>query len=535
MDMEKNLGEIPASKLSWKYKIGYGFGTAADTVPYNLFFVYFMYYLTDVVGVAAGIAGTISLVVIIFDTAVNPIIGNLSDKYVTEKGRRMPWMKAAVIPLCIMVYVMFSPIEFGNTGGTFFFYVVVALGMWICYNFFYIPYCAMGAEITEDYKDRNFLRLTAMLNGYILFIAAASGPMWIWEWHMNKFMEDAYYTAMAVGDAATMAAIDAVEAAFEADAEDALDQWYYLLYEVLEYSDRPAWGIIGFALAIFILVFALISFTMLKGVEKESIRKAMEAKKEEILEQTKRSLVAIVSQILKLKQMRIVVGFTFVFVLGFIMAETLLVYVMDHNAGMSEGEQAVFWIFFAIAAAGTMPFMTLVANKYGKKVSCLLFASPAIIASFYFYFTGIDAVAHAYVYGLLWAIGGAPFYMYYIALAFDCVEVNEFITGDRNEGNIVGVICTVFKGGSAIGIFFAGMILEMFGYDGTAIEQTAEGLQGILTASALVPAVICTLALIFIMVTYKISVNKYNLMVDALEKKRAGEEYSTEGFEDILT
>jgi len=216
------------------------------------------------------------------------------------------------------------------------------------------------------------------------------------------------------------------------------------------------------------------------------------------------------------------------------MAETLLVYVMTHNAGMSESEEMVFWVFFAIAAAGAMPFITLVANKYGKKVSCTIFSSPAIIASFYFYFTGIDSVTHAYVYGLLWAVGGAPFYMYYIALAFDCVEINEFITGDRNEGNIVGVICTVFKGGSAIGIFVAGMVLEMFGYDGTLISQTADGLQGILTASALIPAVICTLALIFIMVTYKVSVKKYNLMVDALEKKRLGEEYSTDGFEDIL-
>ena len=60
--MEEKLNQ---RKLPMKMKLGYGCGTACDTIPYILFATYFMFFLTDVAGVPAGIAGTISFFAII--------------------------------------------------------------------------------------------------------------------------------------------------------------------------------------------------------------------------------------------------------------------------------------------------------------------------------------------------------------------------------------------------------------------------------------------------------------------------------------
>jgi len=472
-------------KLSARYKVGYGLWTAADGIPYNLFYIYFLFYLTDVVHVSAGIAGTIALLAIVVDALKDPLVGRLSDDYVSEKGRRMPWMKASLIPLCAVVYMMFAPIEIVNPSATFVFYVVMALLMWVFYSTFFIPYNAMGAEITDDYGDRNFLRMTAMMTAYLLLIFGGSGPMWIWEW-----------------------------------AEEA------------GYDDRTAWGFVGIIFAIMIFVLCAIGTVMLRGVEKETVKSALKMKKE-MAGKAKENLYKVWVQLLRLRNFRKAIIYTFLFAFGFVMLDSIFVYIMDNNAGMNLGQQAAFWVAYSLCCVAAMPVVTLFANKFGKRNVTIGFMIPALIASIYYYITGIHNAVDFFIYGLLWAVGACVFFMYYVAFAFDSIEVDEFHTGERKEGNVVAMSVFFFKAGSALGLFTSGITLELFGYDGVEAEQTERALQGILTAGALIPMIICLVALL-VLSKYKITIQKYELLCAALEKKRAGKEYSTEGFEDIL-
>ena len=73
--MENNIH----GKLPFKVKLGYGVGTVGDSIPYTLFFTYFIFYLTDYVGLSAALAGVISFVAVLWQAVTGPIIGFVSD------------------------------------------------------------------------------------------------------------------------------------------------------------------------------------------------------------------------------------------------------------------------------------------------------------------------------------------------------------------------------------------------------------------------------------------------------------------------
>src|SRR3954462_14745153 len=96
-----------ARRLGRGTQVGYAvgsIGTAAfGTVPGLLL----LFYLTDVLGVAAGIAGLVVFAPKAWDVVLNPWIGSRSDRTDSRWGPRRPWMLAggiALPPLFVLVF-----------------------------------------------------------------------------------------------------------------------------------------------------------------------------------------------------------------------------------------------------------------------------------------------------------------------------------------------------------------------------------------------------------------------------------------------
>ena len=66
--------------LKWYNKVGYGSGDIAGNVVYALLAAFVMIYLTDTVGLNAGIVGTLIAVSKIFDGISDVFFGALIDK-----------------------------------------------------------------------------------------------------------------------------------------------------------------------------------------------------------------------------------------------------------------------------------------------------------------------------------------------------------------------------------------------------------------------------------------------------------------------
>lgn len=154
------------------YALG-SIGTAAfGTVPGLLL----LYYLTDVLGVAAGLAGLVVFAPKAWDVWLNPWIGSRSDRTESRWGPRRPWMLAgglALPPLFVLVFAGPS----APPGLAAAWVAVAFLLAATAYGCFQVPYVAQPAEITDDPGERSTLmswRVAALALGILL--AGAGAP-----------------------------------------------------------------------------------------------------------------------------------------------------------------------------------------------------------------------------------------------------------------------------------------------------------------------------------------------------------------------
>ncbi|XVV13410.1 MFS transporter [Actinoplanes sp. CA-131856] len=142
----------PAPALPRRVLAGYSVGSlvtgAFGTVPGLLL----LPYLTDTLGVAAGVAGLLVLLPKAWDVLVNPVAGRISDR----SGDRRPFLLVAGLLLGVLFAAIFAgPFSDGAAAGA---YVAIAfLVAATAYAFFQVPYVAMPAELTDGYGERTRL------------------------------------------------------------------------------------------------------------------------------------------------------------------------------------------------------------------------------------------------------------------------------------------------------------------------------------------------------------------------------------------
>ena len=156
---------------------GYGLGSVATgsfgTVPGLLL----LPYLTDRLGVAAGVAGLIVFLPKAWDVLLNPVAGQISDRSTNPAGRRRPFLLRAGLTLAVAFVLLFAgPVApQGLAAG---WVVVLFLVCASAYAFFQVPYVAMPAEMTDDYAERTRLmtwRITIL--ALAILVSGGLSPM----------------------------------------------------------------------------------------------------------------------------------------------------------------------------------------------------------------------------------------------------------------------------------------------------------------------------------------------------------------------
>ena len=94
--------------LKWYNKIGYGSGDIAGNVVYAFLTSFMMPYLTDSVGLAAGVVGTLIAVSKLFDGFTDIFFGSMIDKTHSKMGKAKPWMLYGYIGCAITLVCCFA-------------------------------------------------------------------------------------------------------------------------------------------------------------------------------------------------------------------------------------------------------------------------------------------------------------------------------------------------------------------------------------------------------------------------------------------
>jgi len=119
-----------------------------------LFTNYIFKYSVDVLGVAAASIGWVLLVTRLWDAVSDPMVAYLSDSTHTRAGRRRPWLLGSAIPIVLTAYFMWNPPR-SLEGTSLIAWMFVWIALWeTAMTTFFIPYMALGSEVTMNHHDR---------------------------------------------------------------------------------------------------------------------------------------------------------------------------------------------------------------------------------------------------------------------------------------------------------------------------------------------------------------------------------------------
>ncbi len=469
-----------SNSFKGKRKLGYCSGIITESIVYNVYYVHYLFFLTNIAHLDPAFAGTISLISVFWDAVTDPIIGYYIDKPGKDKRK---FMLRAIFPLVLTFLGIFIPL--GNAGGLvkFIFYTVMTMLFWLFYTLYTIPYYAVVADITEDYDERTSIRgLSSLINTFPI-AGGAIAP--------------AVLPGLFVGMGLSLAL---------------------------------GWELMAVIIGIISLVFGVIAVKSLRAVNTT----AREPENAETEKGKWSDIFVTFAQVIKLKPFLTFMFFIFFFLMASSMIQSNLMYTIDYCIkGSHDILEPIFIGGLVLTMAVVIPIVTKLAEKLDRKTTCLIFFAISFVGLIIIKIVGLKTVPVFVCQPIVLGFSSGAFWTLFYTMAYDLVEVDEFKHGKRRESVITGLPQFFQKFGSAVGMWTIGLILKFTGYDAALAEQKPEAVKAIENMSSIIPAILLGISILAIAL-YPVTRRRMVILQSELEKKRNGEEYSTEGIEKIV-
>lgn len=446
-------------KLPLRIKLAYAapaFSLAVIGIP---IYVYIPKFYTDVVGVNIGILGTLILLVRIFDAVTDPVIGFISDRTNTPYGRRRPYIAFFSVLLAISVYLLFNPPD----GSRFF--ETAWFGIWFFLIFLFwtlvtVPYESLGPELTFNYNERTTLfglRDGALIAGTLM---AASSP-----------------------------AIVTLMFDLNADAQGEKDKFFWISAFYAPLIVLFAWWCVG----------------VVKEREDKQISQSPDIVKNlKLTVKNKPFMVLLISYT--------------VAAFGSNLPATLILYYVEYVLQSQLAD--LFLLLYFVTGIVLLPIWVYLAKKFGKKYSWITAMTVNTGAFIGVFFLG---PGDEMLYGILVVLSGLGFGATIAipsSMQADVIDYDELLSGERHEGQYVGIWSVSKKLAAALGVGIALSFLSFSGYRPN-VEQAEEVKVVLRTLYALIPS-ICSLAAIAIAFRYPIDGDKHEAILKAIKDRRLG-------------
>jgi sugar (glycoside-pentoside-hexuronide) transporter len=144
------------SRITVKEKVGYAFGDAAANFVFQTMLVFQLAFYTDTFGITAAAAGTLFLVVRVWDAVFDPVMGVVADRTNTRWGKFRPWILWTAVPFGIVGFLAFTTPPFGPQGKLLYAYVTY-IALMMVYSANNLPYSALSGVITGNLTERTSL------------------------------------------------------------------------------------------------------------------------------------------------------------------------------------------------------------------------------------------------------------------------------------------------------------------------------------------------------------------------------------------
>jgi len=159
------MKEYTMEKLPLREKVAYGLGDFASSIFWTLFSMFLLFFYTDVFGITAAAAGTMFLVVRLWDTVNDPLMGMIGDRTSTRWGKFRPYLLFVAFPFAIIGVLTFTTPDLSSTGRLIYAYITYTLMMMV-YTAINVPYSSMLGVMTKDSGERTSLASFRFLGGF---------------------------------------------------------------------------------------------------------------------------------------------------------------------------------------------------------------------------------------------------------------------------------------------------------------------------------------------------------------------------------
>lgn len=165
--------------LGFKDYLGFGFGDMAVNFTFASLGMFVVFFYTDVVGISAGIIGTLMLFSRSFDGIIDVVIGGLVDKTHSRWGKTRPWLLFGAIPFAALTILLFAvPSGWSETAKIVYIFLSYNILM-IAFSAIAIPYGTLNSLVTRDQHQREIFNLFRMFMAQIgvLIVTNATMPL----------------------------------------------------------------------------------------------------------------------------------------------------------------------------------------------------------------------------------------------------------------------------------------------------------------------------------------------------------------------
>ena len=487
-----SLATPKPEKLNLTTKLAYGAGDMGPSITANISVFYLLFFLTDVAGLPAGLAGSVLMIGKIADAINDPFIGILSDRTRTRWGRRLPWMLFGTIPFGLFFFLQWLVPHFSDNGAVnqwflFGYYVLIGILLNLTYTTVNLPYQALTPELTQDYNERtslNSFRFAFSLGSSVLALVLAQ---LIFSAYPSESGKKYLILGCACALLSVVSLLGCILGIQERGAKPILINrqkrslgailllagiagGFYGINQILSWTPTSiesqgkagAIGILAILLSLLIFLFGitlLLATPELHLIDDDAVRE--------------RSQANCAPSIPFLEQLRIVLSNQpFLYVVGIYLCSwlgaqltaSILIYFVVSWMRLPEGTFPQVAIAVQGTALAMLFFWKAVSDRAGKKVTYFLGTSLWIAAQAGLFLLQPGQVGLMYALAILAGCGVSVAYLIPWSMVPDVIELDQLKTGQRREGIFYAFMVLLQKFGLALGLFLVGIALQAAGF-----------------------------------------------------------------------
>ena len=453
--------------FGWRDKVGYMMGNIANDFTFIFASLFLTVFYTDVLGINAGLVGTMFLTARIVDAFTDTIMGRIADKTkATNAGKFKPWLLRACVPVGLASFLMYQSSLAAAPMTLKVIYMFGTYLLWgsICYTAINIPYGSMASVMSSEADDR----------------AALS-------------------TFRGVGSLIPQVIVGVVMPMF----------LYQTLEDGTKIANANAFPVIALIMSVLSIACYLICYKMC--TERVKVTEYAQS-------------VSFKETVKALAGNRALIGISIVYIcfLGAQMLnQTINNYIFKDYFANTMGLTVMKAV--GIAPALIMaPLAVPLARKSGKKELGIFAAITGAVA---FIFLFLIRTENMWLYvgvSIVGLLGFGLFNLIIWAFISDVIDDQEVRTKVREDGTIYAVCSFARKLGQAIASALGGWSLAAIGYvEGSKVGQETQVLEGIYNIATVVPATLYLIVGVCLLFVYPLSKAKV-LENTAILKERKG-------------